>query len=120
MEVPNYRKLIVWQKAHQNALLIIEILDRCDAKYSRLVQQCLAASTSVGANIAEGNSAHTSKEKKRYFEIALNSGYEFDNWLQIFKDSKVIKVDTVHIHKLEQGNIEVIKILATLVKNLSS
>ena len=120
MEVPNYRKLIVWQKAHQNALLIIEILDRCDAKYSRLVQQCLAASTSVGANIAEGNSAHTSKEKKRYFEIALNSSYEFDNWLQILKDSKVFKIEPVHLNSLEQSNIEVIKILTTLIKSLTS
>lgn len=107
-------------KAHQNALLIIELLDRCDAKYARLVQQCLAASTSVGANIAEGNSAHTSKEKKRYLEIALNSGYEFDNWLQILKDSKVFKIEPVLLKNLEQSNIEVIKILTTLIRSLVS
>lgn len=112
--------MIVWQKAHQNALLIIEILDRCDAKYSRFIQQCLAASTSVGANIAEGNSAYTSKEKKRYFEIALNSSYEFDNWLQILKDSKVFKIEPVHLNSLEQSNIEVIKILTTLIRSLVS
>lgn len=111
---------MVWQKAHSNALLIIETLDRCDSKHSRLVHQCLAAATSVGANIAEGNSSGTSKEKKRYFEIAFNSCYEFDNWLQIFKDSKVLKLDTVHLNGLEHSNIEVIKILATLVKKLSS
>lgn len=112
--------MIVWQKAHQNALLIIEILDRCDAKYIRLIQQGLSACTSVGANIAEGNSANTAKEKKRYFEIARNSAYEFDNWLQIFNDSRVFKFDKVQIKNLEQVNIEVISILAAIIKNLNS
>ena len=65
MDEPNYRKLVVWQKAHKNALLIIDLLNKCDSKYMRIVSQALGAATSIGANIAEGNSAATIKEKKR-------------------------------------------------------
>ncbi|MDD5618121.1 MAG: four helix bundle protein [Candidatus Omnitrophica bacterium] len=76
---PNYRKLVVWQKAHKNALSIISLLSKCNPRYSRIVGQCLGAATSIGANIAEGNSARTGKQRISYFDIALNSGYEFDN-----------------------------------------
>ncbi len=115
MEEPGYRKLIVWNKAHQNALLIIELLDKCNSKYGRILSQCLSAVTSIGANIAEGNNARTKKEKDRYLEIALNSSYEFDNWLQILKDSKVICREKAVLLSVEKQNIEIIKILTKML-----
>jgi len=118
MEEPNYRKLIVWQKAHNNALLLIEILNDCLIKFSRLIGQCMSAATSIGANIAEGNSGYTVKEKRRYFKIALNSSYELDNWLQVFKQSKIINCNTNRICQVEQQNVEVIKILSKLISSL--
>ena len=114
MDEPNYRKLLVWQKAHKNALLIIELLDKCGTKYLRIIKQCIAAATSIGANIAEGNCAGTKKAKGHYFEIALNSSYELDNWIQVLKDSKVICSDKATILSIEKENIEVIKILTKL------
>ncbi len=120
MDEPNYRKLIVWQKAHQNALFIIRLLDESQVKYVRIVGQCISSATSIGANIAEGNSAFTNKEKKRYFEIALHSGYEFDNWLQILKDSDNICHDKIKLEEIEKQNIEVVKILSKLTAGLKS
>jgi len=120
MDKPNYRKLIVWQKAHENALLVIKLVDKCNAKYSRIMSQCLGAATSIGANLAEGNSTGTNKEKRRYFEIALNSSYEFDNWLQILKDSDTIFEKNGVLSKMEEQNIEVIKFLSKLISNLRS
>ncbi len=61
MEGPAYRKLIVWQKAHKDAIYIIEILKSCDFGYSKIADQCLGAATSIGANIAEGNAARSNK-----------------------------------------------------------
>ena len=119
MDEPNYRKLIVWQKAHKNALLVIDLLDKCGSKYMRIVSQTLGAVTSIGANIAEGNSAATTKEKKRYFQIALHSSYEFDNWLQILKDSDSILSNKKGLFDIEQCNIEVIKILSKLISTLN-
>ena len=119
MDEPNYRKLVVWQKAHKNALLIIDLLNKCDSKYMRIVSQALGAATSIGANIAEGNSAATIREKKRYFQIALHSSYEFDNWLQILKDSDSILSNKKGLFDIEQSNIEVVKILSKLISNFN-
>ena len=120
MSEPNYRKLLVWQKAHKNALLIIDVLDTCNQKYSRVINQCIDSVTSIGANIAEGNSAGTKKHKESYFQIAINSSYEFDNWLQVLKDSKHICGDKKILSQIEKENVEVIKILSTIVSNLNS
>ena len=120
MDEPNYRKLIAWQKAHKNAILTIDLLDKCSYKYARIAGQCLGAATSIGANIAEGNSARSNKEKGSYFQIALNSSYEFDNWLQILKDSKLICCDIKILSVIEKENIAVIKILSTIITSLSS
>ncbi|MEW5758835.1 MAG: four helix bundle protein [Candidatus Omnitrophota bacterium] len=119
MNVPQYRKLIVWQKAHKNALLIINLLNNCSQKYSKIIDQCLGAATSIGANIAEGNSASSIRHKESYFTIALNSSYEFDNWLQIFKDAKIIS-NSEPLLGIEKENIEVIKILSKIVLTLKT
>ena len=119
-EAPNYRKLLVWQKAHKNALLTISLLNKCNPRYSRIIDQCLGAATSIGANIAEGNSAKTDRQKESYFRIALNSSYEFDNWLQVLKDSKDICLDKKTLLVIEKENIEVIKILSKIISNLST
>lgn len=120
MDEPNYRKLIVWQKAHRNALTIINLLKDCNIRYARIIDQCLASATSIGANIAEGNSVSSQRQKESYFQIALNSSYEFDNWIQILKDSKVICNDLKTLLLLEKDNIEVIKILTKIISSLSS
>lgn len=115
MGEPNYRKLIVWQKAHQNALAAIDLSEKIHFKFSKIVIQFITAATSIGANIAEGNAARSQRQKDSYFEIALNSSYEVDNWLQILKDSKSICSDKSLLSDIEKRNIEVIKILAKLI-----
>jgi len=120
MNEPNYRKLLVWQKAHQNALLAIDLAEKIPFKFSRIVIQFIAAGTSIGANIAEGSAAPSKRQKESYFQIALNSSYEFDNWLQILKDAKPICADKAVLPGIESRNIEVIKILTKLISSLGS
>jgi four helix bundle protein len=78
MEECRYRKLIVWQKAHQNALTVIDLIKDSQQKYERIISQCIGSATSIGANIAEGNNSGL-KQKLAYFRVALNSAYEFDD-----------------------------------------
>ena len=118
--MPRYRKLFVWQKAHKNAILLIQLLDKCNPKYARITDQCIGAATSIGANIAEGNVSRTAKQKASYFQIALDSSYELDNWLQILKDAKAICSDRENLSAIEKENIEVIKILSIIIFNLQS
>jgi four helix bundle protein len=115
MEIPAYRKLIVWQKAHQNAVALIALLEKISFNYSKIVIQCITSATSIGANIAEGNACVSEKQKHSYFEISLSSSYELDNWLQILKDSKGIVSDKSVLNEIESRNIEVIKILTKLI-----
>jgi four helix bundle protein len=119
-DVPRYRKLLVWQKAHRNAVLLIQILDKVNLKYTRIIDQCIGAATSIGANIAEGNVSGTNKQKEHYFRIALDSSYELDNWLQIMKDSRAIGLELESLLAIEKENVEVIKILCTIIRNLNS
>ena len=116
MDLPNYRKLSVWIKAHQNALRAIELIETFDKKYESVVRQFLSAITSIGANIAEGSGGYKNKEFVRFLNIALRSGFETDNWVQIIKDSKLAKNSTL-IKKIEYENLEVIKMLIGLIKS---
>jgi four helix bundle protein len=95
-------------------------VEKIDFKYSRIVVQCTSSATSVGANIAEGNAVSSINKKRSYFEIALSSSYELDNWVQILKDSKSIGADKDALRVIEEQNIEVIKILSKLLHNLNS
>ncbi|MEK6567854.1 MAG: four helix bundle protein [Candidatus Omnitrophota bacterium] len=116
---PRYRRLLVWKKAHNNAIILIALIKNCNSKYGRVIDQCLGSVTSIGANIAEGNESATHKQKESYFQISLNSAYELDNWLQILKDGEII-TDKEKIAVIEKENIEVIKILCTIIKSLRS
>ena len=82
----------------------------------------IGAVSSGGANIAEGNGDYKGKEFPRYLRIALASAHETDNWVQVFKDSTALKrfVSRDKLGELEGLNIEVIRMLNTLVKRIEA
>jgi S23 ribosomal protein. len=116
MEEPNYRKLLVWKKAHKkrfgsdkaNRIFFYK-------KHEIIAEQFLAAITSVGANIAEGSGGYKNKEFVRFLNIALRSAFEADNWLQVIKDSNLIG-QLKALNELENNNLEVIKMLIALIR----
>jgi len=122
MDVPKYRELKVWQKAHKVALDIIELLKDVPNQpgLNRIVDQIVGSASSVGANIAEGSSSRRGKEYIRYLEIALRSATECDNWIQVVKDSQEIKkfVDLHKLQEIEFMNIEVLKMLIKMIESL--
>ncbi len=122
MDVPGYRRFKVWQKAHKVALDIIELVEPLPNKpgLNRIIDQIIGSATSVGANIAEGSNSRSGKEYIRYLEIALRSATETDNWVQICKDSKIIKkfLDLNLLARIESANIETIKMLVKMIGSL--
>jgi len=84
-------------------------------KFNRIVDNCIGVTTSIGANIAEGNGYGKEKEEARYFRIALRSAYELDNWFQILLDAKLLK-DRAKLQEIEGRNLEVVKMLTTLMR----
>jgi four helix bundle protein len=110
--------LIVWQKAHALALKVIKIAESTDRSYTRdiIIKQLIRATTSIGANIAEGYGRHEGKEYKQFLQIAYGSANEVDNWLNILKDAGLIPSGTVEA--LIAENEEILKILNTMIKKI--
>jgi four helix bundle protein len=80
----DYRDLAFYQKARKVVIEINrEILTWPKHSLSQdIVRQLMRASTSVGANIAEGHGRHIGAEYIHYLYIAQGSANEVDHWLQ--------------------------------------
>jgi four helix bundle protein len=51
-----------------------------------LVNQCIRAAASIGANLAEARGCGTRKEFTKFFRIALKSANETHYWLELMCD----------------------------------
>src|SRR5690242_17142540 len=92
-EIKTFRDLIVWQKAHEMDLLVIELVTSFPRGQPFWVigDQLLRSSTSISANIAEGHGSYRGKEYGRFLSYALRSAYETENWLLKLQDSRILR-----------------------------
>jgi four helix bundle protein len=83
----DFQTLKVWQKAH---ILTLEIYQKTrffpKEEIYGLTSQIRRASSSIGANLAEGCGRNTDKELARYVQIAQGSAYEVEYHLLLAKD----------------------------------
>jgi len=80
----NFRKLKVYQKAIDFSVLIYELTKTFPKEeLFGLTSQIRRAVVSISLNIAEGSGNKSSKEFKRFLEIALRSTYEVMSCLEI-------------------------------------
>jgi len=115
----SYRDLMVWQRAHENLLDILHLVD--DFPNTRVAweieRQLVRSAGSIGANIAEGQGRHRfgrrMNDRQNFFEIAYGSATETDNWLQVIAD--VGWVDRDRIRVLQARNEEVMRMLYVFV-----
>ena len=93
----DYRKLVVWQKAHQLTLRMYAVSERLSEPRSwPLRDQLLRASISVPSNIAEGCGRGTDRDFRRFLLITLGSLNEVEYDLLLAKDLRFIP-DAEHI-----------------------
>lgn len=86
-----FRKLIVWQKAHQWVLLIYNLTEKFPKQEMfGLVSQMRRAAVSVAANMAEGYAAGGKGQFGRYLDIAQGSLAEVEYYLILALDLKYI------------------------------
>ena len=115
-EIKTFRDLIVWQKAHEMDLQVIELVTSFPRQQPFWVigDQLLRSSTSISANIAEGHSSYRGKEYGRFLSYAFRSAYETENWLLKLQDSAVLRqrVNTEAVKAIADLNKEIIKMLA--------
>ena len=86
-----FRKLLVWQRAHQWVLLIYKLTEKFPKQETfGLTSQMRRAAVSVAANMAEGYAAGGKGQFGRYLDIAQGSLAEVEYYLILALDLKYI------------------------------
>lgn len=113
----NYRKLIVWQKAHQLTLDVYRgtISFPKDELYG-LTSQLRRASSSVPTNLAEGSAKLTDLDFRRFVSIAFGSANETEYIIFLSFELKYLSEE--EYLKLDAQTKEVKKMLAGLIESL--
>jgi four helix bundle protein len=105
-----FRRLIVWQKAHQLSVDCHLTEFRAGARRpSGFRAQVTRAADAIASNIAEGAGQRSSAQFARFLEIAMSSAHEVDNHLELAKDLHLFAPDD--IRRLQEGIWEVKRIL---------
>ncbi|PYP56347.1 MAG: diversity-generating retroelement protein bAvd family protein [Gemmatimonadetes bacterium] len=112
-----FRKLLVWQKAHQVTLrLYKETADfPSDERYG-LTSQIRRSAASICANLAEGCGRQTRRDFARFAYIAVGSASELEYHLLLATDLGIIERDRYSL--LEKSVVEVKRMLAGLIRKL--
>ena len=113
----DYRKLLVWQKAHKLALRAYELPAYLRSPEGWVLRdQILAAAISIPSNVAEGAGRASDPDFCRFLWYANGSCNEFESDLLIARDAKLIP-ETLHA-ELSDRVSEVRKMLTSLIRTL--
>lgn len=115
MNIKGYRKLIAWQKSDELARTVYNITNQFPKKHFYLISQMQRAALSVPANIVEGYSRKTGKEKRRFYEIALSSLTELEYYIDFCYQIGLISGSSYR--SLVEGQTESAKILVGLERS---
>ncbi|MBM4194718.1 MAG: four helix bundle protein [Gemmatimonadetes bacterium] len=115
----DFRKLDVWAKAHELAVMVYRATERtADRRYPGLVAQTRRAAGSIPANIAEGCGHHTSGEFARFLQHAVASASELEYHLLLAHDLELMPV--AEYARLEARTTQVRRMLAGLINKVRS
>jgi four helix bundle protein len=110
--VSDFKKLLVWQKAHAMALDAHRVAGRIrKTDHASLRSQIVRAAMSVPANIVEGCNQETAKQFSRFLLIALNSATELEYHVITARDLHVVRSEeslsllsqTIEVRKMLHG-----------------
>ena len=115
----DFRQIAVWQKAHQLTLRIYDVVQSFPSteKFG-LTTQITRASSSIGANIAEGCGRGGDGELCRFLKIAIGSAFELDNHLLLARDLTFISPESYST--LEHEVREVERMLGAFIRKIQS
>jgi len=108
----------IMDKSYAFALRIIKLYKYLIAEKKEYVlsKQILRSGTSIGALVKEAEHAQSKADFLNKMNVALKEANETEYWLMLLKDSKYIEeksFDSIH-----EENVEIIKLLASIVKSL--
>jgi four helix bundle protein len=117
-----YRKLLVWQKAHTMAVNVSAIAKKIPGgANAALRNQMIRAAMSVPANIVEGRAQESEKDFVRFLNYAFASAGELDYHLLIAFDTDAISEKSYRdaartveeVRKMLRGLIKKVRLPAT-------
>jgi four helix bundle protein len=113
----NYKDLIVWQKAHENVLLIYsQTKGFPNEEQFGITSQIRRAAVSIPTNIAEGTGKSTKKDFANYLQSALGSTQEVEYLLLLSNELGYINKD--QYLKINSLTNEVKAMLISLIKKV--
>lgn len=115
----DFKKLDVWQKAHELTLLLY----CATAKFPQselygLTSQMRRCCVSIGSNIAEGCGRAGENEKVRFLQIALGSLSELEYQVLVAKDLKYLLPETAE--DFNRRILEIGRMLGSLVNKVKA
>ena len=113
----DYRKLLVWQKAHALALDAHRTAARIrGSQYAPFRSQIIRSALSIPANIVEGQEQRTDPGFARFLRIALGSASELEYHLTAAHEIQAIS--TREYQSLSAQVVEVRRMLHGLIRRL--
>ena len=115
----DFRKLKVWEKAHQLALELYRVT-RAFPAHERfgITDQMRRASMSIAANIVEGTARATDRDTARFLRISLASTAELQYHLLFVHDIGLLP-DPAY-SEFEQRTIEIKRMLSGFIRRLKA
>jgi four helix bundle protein len=115
----DYRKLLVWKKAHALALDAHRTAARIrGSQYAPFRSQIIRAALSIPANIVEGREQKSDAGFARFLRIALGSASELEYHLTAAHETEAIS--TVDYERLLKQVVEVRRMLHGLIRRLEA
>jgi four helix bundle protein len=108
---------IIRMKSYSFALRIIKLYKFLVAEHKEYVlsKQILKSGTAIGALVKEAEHAQSKADFLNKMNISLKEANETEYWLMLLKDSNYI--DEKSFKSIHPENLELIKILASIVKS---
>ena len=109
---------VIGQKSFDFAVRIVKLsswLNNQPDVARTLGKQILRSGTSIGANVAESQSAQSTKDFINKLEIALKEARETEYWLKLLVASEVVSENRLKL--LLKDVDELIRILVSIIKS---
>ena len=111
-----FRKLIAWQKSNTLAHLIYDVAGGFPKdELFGLTSQMRRAVLSVCANIAEGYSRRSQKDRGHFYQMAISSLTELEFFIDFAYERNYMKKEDYE--KIINAEIEAAKVLSGLLKS---
>ena len=115
----DFKKLRVWQAAHELVLAVYQATEAFDAvEQYGLTSQIRRAAVSIPSNVAEGCGREGNGELRRFLHIAMGSASELDYQILLARDLHYLEVDTYAA--LEESLVSVKRMLNAFIQKLKT